>query len=83
MKTDAIIIMDGFGLRDALRGNAIAEEGTPNLKALMKKYPHTQIEASGKAVGLPAGGTPQLRRGTGCVSRHFFNRPRNRNRRIF
>ncbi len=55
MKTDAIIIMDGFGLRDALRGNAIAEEGTPNLKALMKKYPHTQIEASGKAVGLPAG----------------------------
>ncbi|MCI8413328.1 MAG: 2,3-bisphosphoglycerate-independent phosphoglycerate mutase [Clostridia bacterium] len=55
MKTDAIIIMDGFGLRTDARGNAIKEAGTPNLDALMKKYPHTQIEASGKAVGLPAG----------------------------
>lgn len=55
MKTDAIIIMDGFGLRADKRGNAIAEAGTPNLDAIMKKYPHTQIEASGKAVGLPAG----------------------------
>ncbi len=54
-KTDAIIIMDGFGLRDDKRGNAIAEAGTPHLDALMKKYPHTKIEASGKAVGLPAG----------------------------
>ena len=55
MKTDAIIIMDGFGLRSETRGNAIAEAGTPHLDALMKKYPHTEIEASGKAVGLPAG----------------------------
>lgn len=54
-KTDAIIIMDGFGLRDEARGNAIKEAGTPQLDALKKKYPHTQIEASGKAVGLPAG----------------------------
>ncbi len=55
MKTDAIIIMDGFGLRDDKRGNAIAEAGTPYIDALMEKYPHTTIEASGKAVGLPAG----------------------------
>ena len=55
MKTDAIIIMDGFGLRDEARGNAIKAAATPNLDALMKKYPHTEIEASGKAVGLPAG----------------------------
>lgn len=54
-KTDAIIIMDGFGLRDERRGNAIREAGTPHLDALTAKYPHTQIEASGKAVGLPAG----------------------------
>lgn len=54
-KTDAIIIMDGFGIRADKRGNAIAEEGTPNIKKLIEKYPHTQIEASGKAVGLPAG----------------------------
>ena len=55
MKTDAIIIMDGFGLRTDARGNAIKSAGTPHLDALMAKYPHTQIEASGKAVGLPAG----------------------------
>ena len=54
-KTDAIIIMDGFGLRDDKRGNAIVEAGTPNLHALWEQYPHTQIEASGKAVGLPQG----------------------------
>ena len=55
MKTDAIIIMDGFGLRDEARGNAIQAAGTPNLDRLKKKYPHTHIEASGKAVGLPSG----------------------------
>ena len=55
MKTDAIIIMDGFGLREDKRGNAIAEAGTPNLNALMEKFPNTKIDASGKAVGLPAG----------------------------
>ena len=27
-KTDAIIIMDGYGFRDAARGNAIVEAGT-------------------------------------------------------
>ncbi|MDE7395780.1 MAG: 2,3-bisphosphoglycerate-independent phosphoglycerate mutase, partial [Clostridiales bacterium] len=55
MKTDAIIIMDGFGLRSEERGNAIKAAGTPNLDRLMKKYPNTRIEASGKAVGLPEG----------------------------
>lgn len=54
-KTDAIIIMDGFGLREEARGNAIAAAKTPHLDALINKYPHTRIEASGKAVGLPAG----------------------------
>ena len=55
MKTDAIIIMDGFGLREDTRGNAIAAEGTPYLNRLRQTYPHTRIEASGRAVGLPAG----------------------------
>ena len=55
MKTYAIIIMDGFGARDEARGNAVAVAGTPNLDRLMDKYPHTLIEASGLAVGLPAG----------------------------
>lgn len=54
-KTDAIIIMDGYGFREAQKGNAIAEAGTPYFKSLWNKYPHTLIEASGRAVGLPAG----------------------------
>ena len=53
--TNAIIIMDGFGYRKETRGNAIAEAGTPYIDALRKRYPHTLIEASGRAVGLPAG----------------------------
>jgi len=50
-----LVIMDGFGLRKGRQGNAILASGTPNLKKLMKKYPHTQLLASGEAVGLPAG----------------------------
>jgi len=54
-KTYALIIMDGFGLRDEKDGNAIAKQGTPNLKRLLQIYPHTQIETSGLNVGLPYG----------------------------
>ena len=50
-----LIIMDGFGLNPAQEGNAIFEAGTPNLDAYMKKYPHTQLGASGMEVGLPDG----------------------------
>lgn len=53
--TNAIIIMDGFGQRTEKRGNAIAEADTPFIDGLLQKYPHTLIEASGRAVGLPAG----------------------------
>lgn len=55
MKTDAIIIMDGFGYRKDSAGNAVLAAGTPNLDRLMAKYPHTLIDASGLAVGLPKG----------------------------
>lgn len=55
MKTDAIIIMDGFGYRAEEKGNAIRLEGTPYIDELIDKYPNTLIEASGRAVGLPAG----------------------------
>ena len=55
MKTDAIIIMDGFGYSKDAKGNAVIAAGTPNLDRLEAKYPHTLIEASGLEVGLPAG----------------------------
>lgn len=50
-----LIILDGFGLRKETFGNAIKSAGTLNLDKLLKKYPHTQLEASGLAVGLPDG----------------------------
>lgn len=55
MTTNAIIIMDGFGLREAKSGNAILSQGTPYINSLLAKYPNTTIEASGLAVGLPRG----------------------------
>ncbi len=52
---NALIIMDGFGLTDETRGNAIAASGTPFFKSLWEKYPSTKIGASGLDVGLPDG----------------------------
>ena len=51
----ALIIMDGFGINPTTEGNAIYQQGTPKLDALMAKYPTTQLGASGMDVGLPDG----------------------------
>ena len=51
----ALIIMDGFGINPTQEGNAIYQQGTPVLDALMAKYPTTQLGASGMDVGLPDG----------------------------
>ena len=50
-----LLIMDGFGIAPAGDGNAISVARTPNLDSLMQKYPHAMLDASGTAVGLPAG----------------------------
>ena len=50
-----LCILDGFGISDKVKGNAVIAGGTPFLDKLKKEYPNTQIEASGEAVGLPAG----------------------------
>ncbi len=50
-----LVILDGFGINKARFGNAIKASGTPYLKKLMKKYPHSCLFASGNAVGLPQG----------------------------
>ncbi|MBQ9832725.1 MAG: 2,3-bisphosphoglycerate-independent phosphoglycerate mutase [Clostridia bacterium] len=54
-KLTALIILDGFGCRSDNDGNAIKCDGVKNVTALMKKYPNTQIMASGEDVGLPDG----------------------------
>ncbi|MFV9510626.1 2,3-bisphosphoglycerate-independent phosphoglycerate mutase [Tepidibacillus sp. LV47] len=51
----ALIILDGFGLRDEVYGNAIAQAKKPNLDRFWNEYPHTKLGASGMSVGLPEG----------------------------
>ncbi len=55
MSFTALIIMDGFGIGPCNEGNAICNEGTPNIKRLEETFPYTTIGASGMAVGLPDG----------------------------
>ncbi|MFC4077517.1 2,3-bisphosphoglycerate-independent phosphoglycerate mutase [Salinithrix halophila] len=51
----ALIILDGFALRDEEHGNAIAQANKPNFDRLWSQYPHTTLGAAGHAVGLPEG----------------------------
>jgi len=52
-KTTVLIIMDGWGITaEKNKGNAITHETAPNYFNWLKKYPNTQLEASGSAVGL-------------------------------
>lgn len=50
-----LCILDGFGVTEKTLGNAVLEQGTPNLDELRRLYPNSLIEASGEEVGLPAG----------------------------
>jgi len=54
-KPVVLIILDGWGLRDQVAGNAIAQAALPNYRRLLATYPHTSLKASGEAVGLPDG----------------------------
>lgn len=47
--------MDGIGIRDNIKGNALKNAKTPTLDNLFINYPHTLLEASGEYVGLPHG----------------------------
>jgi 2,3-bisphosphoglycerate-independent phosphoglycerate mutase len=51
----ALIILDGWGIREDRAHNAIALARTPVYDALLSRYPHAQLVASGEAVGLPEG----------------------------
>ncbi len=50
-----LIVMDGFGMAAASKGNAIMAAETPNLDAIFAEWPSTSLTASGLAVGLPEG----------------------------
>jgi 2,3-bisphosphoglycerate-independent phosphoglycerate mutase len=50
-----LMILDGWGLGKDPKVSAIASAKTPYINSLYEKYPHSKLEASGLAVGLPAG----------------------------
>jgi len=50
-----LLILDGWGINSRSQGNAIALAEPKFYKSLLKNFPATQLEASGEAVGLPAG----------------------------
>ena len=50
-----LAILDGWGESTNTYGNAILAADLPNWKRMLQSYPHTLLEASGEAVGLPPG----------------------------
>ena len=50
-----LVILDGWGVAAAGPGNAVELANTPVFDELEARYPHTLLEASGEAAGLPPG----------------------------
>ena len=50
-----LCILDGWGISNDTKYNAIAVGKTPNYDNFLKTMPHTQIHADGNNVGLPKG----------------------------
>ncbi len=50
-----LLILDGWGLNEVIRGNAIARARTPNMDYYWHTYPATTLGAAGESVGLPEG----------------------------
>lgn len=54
-KPVVLCILDGWGQREAVEYNAIAQAHTPHWDALLGTYAHGVLDASGGEVGLPGG----------------------------
>lgn len=50
-----LVVLDGWGISAAGPGNAISLASTVNMDRFWASFPHTQLAASGEAVGLPRG----------------------------
>jgi 2,3-bisphosphoglycerate-independent phosphoglycerate mutase len=50
-----LVILDGWGCAPPGPGNAVELAATPVFDRLWREFPHTTIEASGEAAGLPPG----------------------------
>ena len=49
------MILDGWGIGNGTKSDVISQMPTPYWDALLAKYPHSQLQASGEYVGLPDG----------------------------
>ena len=54
-KKAMLIILDGYGIGDHKKDDAIFNTPTPFMDSLMANYPSSKLQASGEAVGLPQG----------------------------
>ena len=54
-KTTMLMIIDGYGINENEKGNAVKAANTPNLDKLFKTCPTTEVYTSGMNVGLPDG----------------------------
>ncbi len=54
-KPVVLIVLDGWGLSENKKGNAILKAKLPTIDKLNKFYPHIALQASGISVGLPWG----------------------------
>ena len=50
-----LVVLDGWGCAPPGPGNAIEQAATPVFDALLQRWPHTTLAASGRDVGLPDG----------------------------
>jgi len=50
-----LVVLDGWGLAEPGPGNAVSLARTPVFDELWRDYPHTTLQACGRAVGLPDG----------------------------
>ena len=79
LKRVCLVILDGWGLAPPGPGNAVDAADTPVFDRLWAEHPHTQLNASGRAVGLPDGqmGNSEvghLNLGAGAVVRQDLTR---------
>ena len=54
-KTTMLMIIDGYGINENEKGNAVKAANTPNLDKLFRTCPTTEVYTSGLKVGLPEG----------------------------
>jgi 2,3-bisphosphoglycerate-independent phosphoglycerate mutase len=74
-----LVVLDGWGIAPPGPGNAVELADTPVFDELWRSYPHTQLIACGRAVGLPEGqmGNSEvghLNLGAGAVMRQDLTR---------